>query len=203
MQNDSSDFIHHFEQALKNNTENIAMVYRGQSFSYEELGDLYQANLKKLSAYNVGPSSIVVLIGDFDPVTVSLMMALIKIQAIIVPLLRSHTEAYIAEASQLAAADIKIRVDTELEIHLQKLPSCVKNSLILDLNQVEAPGLILLSSGSTGKPKAALHNFSKLLTKFIIPAHHQTMINFLMFDHWGGLNTLFYILDFLYYIIIS
>ena len=37
-----------------------------------------------------------------------------------------------------------------------------------------------------------VHNFSKLLKKFHTPRPTATTLNFLLFDHWGGLNTLFY-----------
>jgi acyl-coenzyme A synthetase/AMP-(fatty) acid ligase len=57
------------------------------------------------------------------------------------------------------------------------------------------PGLVLFTSGSSGEPKAALHDFSKLLVKFKVKRKALRTINFLLFDHWGGLNTLFHILS--------
>jgi len=53
----------------------------------------------------------------------------------------------------------------------------------------------LFSSGSTGEPKAALHNFSKLLEKFKVQRHSLRTITFLLLDHIGGINTLFYVLS--------
>jgi long-chain acyl-CoA synthetase len=194
LQNDNQVFVEHFEKVLKSNQDKTAIVYRDKLFSYKDLSALYENNFKKLQLNQIVSGKTVVLVGDFDPNTVSLMMALIKTEAIIVPLLRSHTKAYIEEAVEIASADFELVVNEEMELSLNKLRDSEKNPLIVDLVNQQAPGLILLSSGSTGKPKAALHNFSKLLRKFIMPAHHQVMINFLMFDHWGGLNTLFYIL---------
>jgi acyl-coenzyme A synthetase/AMP-(fatty) acid ligase len=54
---------------------------------------------------------------------------------------------------------------------------------------------VLFSSGSTGKPKAALHNFARLLEKFKTQRHSLRTITFLLLDHIGGINTLFYILS--------
>jgi acyl-coenzyme A synthetase/AMP-(fatty) acid ligase len=57
------------------------------------------------------------------------------------------------------------------------------------------PGLVLFSSGSTGRPKAALHDLSCLLAKYEIPrARYRTLV-FLLLDHIGGVNTLFYTLS--------
>jgi acyl-CoA synthetase (AMP-forming)/AMP-acid ligase II len=194
LQNDSLEFIKHFEQVLTDARGVTALVYKNRPYTYAELSLLYEANLKMLMEKDVKQGSVVALVGDFDPATISFMIALIKIKAVIVPFLRNHTSSYIEEAIQISAADFKITTDSELETNITNLPETNKNQLICDLVTIGAPGLILLSSGSTGRPKAALHNFSKLLSKFIMPGHHQTMINFLMFDHWGGLNTLFYIL---------
>jgi acyl-coenzyme A synthetase/AMP-(fatty) acid ligase len=54
--------------------------------------------------------------------------------------------------------------------------------------------LVLFSSGSTGKSKAALHDFIPLLEKFKVPRHRRVTLTFLLLDHIGGINTLFYTL---------
>jgi acyl-coenzyme A synthetase/AMP-(fatty) acid ligase len=53
----------------------------------------------------------------------------------------------------------------------------------------------LFTSGSSGKPKAAVHDFIKLLKKFNKKRRTFITVNFLLFDHWGGLNTMFHILS--------
>jgi acyl-CoA synthetase (AMP-forming)/AMP-acid ligase II len=57
------------------------------------------------------------------------------------------------------------------------------------------PGLVLFSSGSTGKNKAALHDFSLLLDKYKLTRKKMCTLTFLLFDHIGGINTLFYTLS--------
>jgi acyl-coenzyme A synthetase/AMP-(fatty) acid ligase len=49
---------------------------------------------------------------------------------------------------------------------------------------------VLFTSGSTGRPKAVIHDFGRLMRKFEARRPAMRTINFLMFDHWGGLNTL-------------
>ena len=60
------------------------------------------------------------------------------------------------------------------------------------LIEKEEGGLILFSSGSTGKPKAMIHSADRLLFSFQNkrPKNLNILI-FLLFDHIGGLNTLF------------
>ena len=58
------------------------------------------------------------------------------------------------------------------------------------------PGLILFSSGTSGEPKGAVHDFVNLLEKFKKKSRRSLkIVNFLLFDHWGGLNTLLHTLS--------
>jgi acyl-coenzyme A synthetase/AMP-(fatty) acid ligase len=54
------------------------------------------------------------------------------------------------------------------------------------------PGLVFFSSGSTGRPKAILHDFGRLLEKFATVREGYRILSFLLLDHIGGINTLFY-----------
>ena len=55
--------------------------------------------------------------------------------------------------------------------------------------------MVLFSSGTSGEAKAAVHDFNLLLEKFLSQRKALRTINFLLFDHWGGLNTMFHILS--------
>ena len=67
-----------------------------------------------------------------------------------------------------------------------------KNDKIDGLRKIGNAGLIAFSSGTTAKQKAILHDMSLFLNKFSKPKKSLNTINFLLFDHVGGLNTLFY-----------
>src|SRR6185503_989532 len=81
--------------------------------------------------------------------------------------------------------------DPVIQRHTQAEP----HPLIHALQDRGGPGLILFTSGSTGKPKGVVHDFGRLLRKFQKPRPAMRTLNFLLFDHWGGLNTLLHCLS--------
>jgi acyl-coenzyme A synthetase/AMP-(fatty) acid ligase len=80
---------------------------------------------------------------------------------------------------------------TEVGVKIEKyhIPLFTPN-LYKILQDRGVPGLVLFTSGSSGKPKAVVHDFSKLLEKFHVKRPALKTLNFMLFDHWGGLNTL-------------
>ena len=69
-----------------------------------------------------------------------------------------------------------------------------KNDLIESLRSTKNAGLVLFSTGTTGRPKAILHDLSLFIQRFKTPRPTLKTLNFLLFDHIGGLNTLLHTL---------
>jgi acyl-CoA synthetase (AMP-forming)/AMP-acid ligase II len=69
-----------------------------------------------------------------------------------------------------------------------------KHELIDSLRSKKHAGLVLFSTGTTGRPKAILHDLTLFLKRFETPRPSLRTINFLLFDHIGGINTLFHTL---------
>lgn len=64
--------------------------------------------------------------------------------------------------------------------------------LVEKLLKKDRSGLVLFSSGITGKPKAMLHDFENFVEAYRDrKARSASILLFLLFDHIGGLNTLF------------
>ncbi len=174
--------------------ERAAIVWSGQSYSYAELLRRVAAWGDELSRLDIGPGTVVSLEGDYSPNAVSLLLALIERAAIVVPLTRT-VEAHREEFLQIAEVQVVFSLDEGDGWRVEKRPVQPSNALTRQLIDGGHPGLVLFSSGSTGKSKAALHNFVPLLEKFKLPRHARVTLTFLLLDHIGGINTLFYTLS--------
>jgi len=157
------------------------LISNGQEIFFEDICAVDTSILTKVKA-----GDVVALIGDFEPVSIAFLLTLIDIGAIIVPLTEA-TENSHEVCCKVACVDFVIR-DGELFKHNNKL----KNNTLESFRRRNSAGLIAFSSGTTGEPKAFLHDFSVFLSKFKEPKKILNTVNFLLFDHVGGLNTFFY-----------
>lgn len=171
-----------------------ALIWHGKSYTYSQL--LARINHWRVALTDFSQGAIVGLESDFSPETIAILFALIEKNVIIVPLDINHSNKN-SKKIEIAQLDYLIKVIKEDEITITKISPAVddKNNLYKIIQQRGVPGLVLFTSGSSGEPKGALHDFSKLLAKFHVKRNALLTINFLLFDHWGGLNTLFHILS--------
>ncbi|HVF39115.1 MAG TPA: fatty acid--CoA ligase family protein, partial [Gemmatimonadaceae bacterium] len=68
------------------------------------------------------------------------------------------------------------------------------NALLGELRSRGHPGIVFFSSGTTGRPKAILHDFTNFLARYETPRPPLRALNFLLFDHAGGINTMLHTL---------
>jgi long-chain acyl-CoA synthetase len=131
---------------------------------------------------------VVAIIGDFDPASILSLLRLIDLGVVVVPLTvetkREHE--YFFES---ALVDVIIdETGVKRRFHSQK------HDLIEKLRENGHAGLVLFSTGTTGRPKAILHDLTLFLKRFETPRPTLRTINFLLFDHIGGINTLLHTL---------
>ncbi len=138
---------------------------------------------------DISSGDVVILIGDYDKLSISTFLYLIEISAIVVPLTKENI------------TDIKYNIETtnaDYIVDQYKVTKLKKiktsNRLIEQIREKNNPGLIFFSTGTTGKPKAILHDITLLFKRFETPRPALRSINFLMFDHMGGINTLLHII---------
>ena len=136
--------------------------------------------------FEIKEGDVVALIGDFDSQTLANLLFLIERNAIVMPLSMANS------VEHKGFFDI-CKVDWVVNYKdVERLTYSSKHELIRNLQIKRVPGLVLFSSGSSGKPKAILHDFSIFMNRFRVPSKPRKTMNFLLFDHIGGLNTFFH-----------
>jgi long-chain acyl-CoA synthetase len=190
----SLNSIKHFLDNFEIYSDKTALIWHGESYTYSQL--LTRIDHWRVALKDFPQGAIIGLESDFSPETIAILFALIEKNMTVVPLDINHSNKNLKKI-EIAQLDYLIKVIKEDKIDIIKTSTNVdeKNSLYKIIQQKVVPGLVLFTSGSSGEPKGALHDFSKLLTKFYVKRNALLTINFLLFDHWGGLNTLFHILS--------
>ena len=184
-----------FNNVFKKNKNKDAIIFSKNKIVYNELLKKIIFFQKEIIKHKIKPTDVVVLLGDFSPNSISALLALIENKSIIVPLSKSDKNLD-NKINKIAKANYVINFssnDDSYKISILK-NSSKKIDLYNKIRKKNKPGLVLFSSGTSGEPKAAVHDFSKLLEKFKLKRKSLITINFLLFDHWGGLNTMFHIL---------
>jgi long-chain acyl-CoA synthetase len=171
-----------------------AIIWRDKTYAYSEIIVKYEEAKTFLYDNKIEQGSVVSLTADFTPNTIALIFALINNKNIIVPFNSSIKDA---ELIKFDIAEVQNRIVVNLDTdsyHSESYSGLGSHMHYREIKSVDAPGLVLFTSGTSGTPKGAVHNFSKLLEKFSVPRKPLRTVNFLLFDHWGGLNTMFHTL---------
>lgn len=174
--------------------DKLALVQLDSQLTFGELHHGVTQRLEWLNESGVQGGDAVILLGDYSPQAVSTFLALIEIGCILIPLtpgVYDSLKQCLPEVAPLWHIDA-----TSDNVTIDRMPeTAALPALYLELHARRVPGLVMFTSGSSGKPKAVVHDFSKLLEKFRTPRPAMITLNFLLFDHWGGLNTLLHALS--------
>ena len=163
-------------------SDKILIRHRNFSIKYKDIFKSENINLNKIKEGNV-----VALIGDYDGFTIKTFIKLIEKKAIIVPL---TNDTKLLHNYYFKESCVDFVIDKR---KIRKLKP-KKNSLLTNFKKKRHPGLILFSSGTTGRPKAILHSINELCKRYEGKKKSLVTMNFLLFDHIGGINTLFFTL---------
>jgi long-chain acyl-CoA synthetase len=159
------------------------LIHKGDELRFSEITSQNPVDLSE-----VRKGDVVAIIGDFNPSSILTLLRLIDIGVVVVPLTVEtiHEHEYFFES---ALVDVVIDgTEVKRRSHTQR------HELIEKLRGLGHAGLVLFSTGTTGRPKAILHDLTLFLRRFETPRHALRTINFLLFDHIGGINTLFHTL---------
>ncbi len=190
----TSEGIAWFWETMESAAGREALWTEGRAYTYGALLEEVARWQKKLDAKGVLPRSRVAVIGEYSLGSLALFLALLRHEAIIVPLAEDDPSV-IDERSQLVGVQAVVDFGRGEEIRLLEETIPAEHPLIDECLGYGTAGIVMFTSGSTGKSKAVLYRADHLLGKFQKSGKkaHRTLL-FLKFDHIGGINTFFAVL---------
>ena len=159
------------------------IIHNGVNLRFSQIASQNSVDLSL-----VKKGDVVAIIGDFNPCSIIAFLCLIDLGVVIVPLTVETTQEheYFFES---ALVDVVIKDGLVNRRYHSK-----KHEYIESLRTKSHAGLVLFSTGTTGRPKAIIHDLTLFLKRFETPRPTLITINFLLFDHIGGINTLLHTL---------
>jgi long-chain acyl-CoA synthetase len=176
--------------------DNEAVISNGRIIRYSEIVADFDAWRQFLEKNRIPPGAVVSFNGDYTREGICLFLSLAANRNILVPLSRD-SKPHNAEFCEAAMTEFEISLPPGVmpetaQVHRKGRRAL--HTLYDRLRSQSVSGLVLFSSGSTGKSKGIVHDFTRLLKKFVNPRRPYRMLIFLLLDHIGGVNSLLYIL---------
>lgn len=185
-------FLNSFYEVFESASDDCALVHKQEEVTYAQFVQSISYWRGELRA-KIHKGKVVGLSGDFTLNSMSILFVLIENENIIVPF-DYRQAARQVEKREVARVQTLISINEQDDVSIDELQWDGMLPLYDELRQREHPGLVLFTSGTSGTPKAAVHDFVSLLAKFKTRRPTFRTLNFLLFDHWGGLNTMFHTL---------
>lgn len=180
-----------FLEKFINFSDKLCIIDNGSKYSYSYLINSVNSNYEILLKNNIKSGELVAIIGDYSFNSISIFLALCKNNNILIPITSKNIQE-INDRLEEVRPEWIYYLENNTFIRKNGIVYTDRHELIKNVIIKQSAGLILFSSGTTGKPKAMIHDLSNLITTYNDKkSKNIVFLVFLMFDHIGGLNTLF------------
>jgi len=186
--------IDFFIKLFSLNSKDVFLIWQEKYYDYKWLINNISGFINEIESNEIPEGSVVGIKGDFTPKSIALLFALINKKCILVPL-SNNSNVSLKEFIAISKIQYLYTIDSKDKMDFIKLKQETSHNYYNIVRKRKSAGLVLFTSGSSGKPKAAVHDLQILLKKFNGKGRALRTLNFLLFDHWGGLNTMFHILS--------
>ena len=156
--------LNYFEKKFKQNKNQTAIIWKSSTFTYETLLKKIHEIESHLDSLSIKSGTVILIEGDFSPVCISYIFALIKKRCIIIPIYYL-TKSAKQDKIQISKTEFLLTINDETAVFENLEKHTKSHDLYEILLKKNHPGLILFSSGSSGTQKAAIHDFFPLLQK--------------------------------------
>lgn len=176
-----------FRERLRQYADQTALIDGDQVFTYQQLEEEIERAGEVLRKY---PDPVLLIGHDYSLATIALLFSAANENRMVAPLTTRREEEI--ERCARACGATRLLIDKQGQWEARPLPDVPLPALAQEHQQAGKSGLILFSSGTTGEPKAMLHDMGKLIASYLDRKPRSlNILLFLLFDHIGGLNTLF------------
>ena len=179
---------------FRDNSTTEAMIWKDEVYYYNQLLSSIKKCINLLEDQSIEKSTSLILEADYSPNTIAMFLSAIDRACIIAPITPSSAENK-EEFIDIAQGEHKVIINSEDQITFESLDNSANHEFYIKLREENHPGLVLFSSGTTGQSKAAIHDLTRLLEKYKKKRLNYKTIAFMLFDHIGGIDTLFYTLS--------
>ena len=183
---------HWLNERILSFAEKPFLSLNGNPYTYSDLAKATQKAIETFTQNGIQAGHIATLNGDYTLNAIAALLALFEIKAMVAPI---ATDAENERKQRIQASNAQWEIYAESNAPYKVLvlqPEEETHPFVTSLIEKEEGGLILFSSGSTGMPKAMIHSTDQLLFSFQNKRPKSlNILIFLLFDHIGGLNTLF------------
>jgi acyl-coenzyme A synthetase/AMP-(fatty) acid ligase len=158
-----------------------ALIWNKASWSFARLCQGCDVWLDQLAKRGIKPGDTLAICGDYSPKLCASLLADLLNRHIVISL-ASATVTRWNRLMDLAQVRFAVRFDSDDSWHLTSFDRAVSHPRLRQLEERDAPGLVLFSSGLTGDSKASVLDFNRLLAKFEVPRPACRTHAFLLLD---------------------